>query len=131
LAEGKPNAPVLAVSAELAVGFLLVAALVAGFDEAGIGIAMSVGTAVSVVVLLAAAQPQIRAGANRVARITAITALAVGAGQVLPVSFDTTGLLAALFTSAVAWLALGAVFLRGELAQVLGMIRHLGPRAAQ
>jgi O-antigen/teichoic acid export membrane protein len=131
LAEGKPNAPVLAVSAELAVGFLLVAALVAGLDETGVGIAMSVGTVVSVVILLAATHPLVRAGAHRVARITVITALAAAVGQLLPVPYNTVGLLAALCASAVAWLALGTVLLRGELAQVLGMIRRLGPRVAQ
>src|SRR4051812_3722060 len=88
LAEGKPNAPVMAVSAELIVGFLLVAALVASLDEAGIGIAMSVGSAVSVAILLAATHPLVRSGAGRVIRITVITALAAAAGQLLPVPYD-------------------------------------------
>jgi PST family polysaccharide transporter len=131
LAEGKPNTPVLAVSAELAVGFLLVAVLVAGFDEAGVGIAMSAGTVVSVAILLAATHRLVRAGAHRVARITVITALAAAAGQLLPVPYDTAGFLAALCTSAIVWLGLGAVLLRGELGQVLGMIRRLGPKAAR
>jgi lipopolysaccharide exporter len=129
LAEGKPNAPVMAVSAELVVGFLLVAALVASFDEAGIGIAMSVGTVVSVAILLATTHPLVRAGTSRVIRITVITALSAAAGQLLPVSYDWTGLLASLCASAIAWLALGSVFLHGELAQVLGMVRRLSPRA--
>jgi PST family polysaccharide transporter len=129
LAEGKPNAPVMAVGAELVVGFLLVAALTASLDEAGVGIAMSVGTVVSVAILLTTTHPLVRAGASRVTRITVITAFAAAAGQLLPVSYDWTGLLIALCASAIAWLALGAVFLHSELAQVLGMVRRLSPRA--
>jgi hypothetical protein len=131
LAEGKPNAPVFAVSAELAIGFLLVAALVTNFDEAGIGIAMSVGSVASVVVLLASTQPLVRSGVGKVARVTAISFLAAAAGQLIPAPYDTAGMLAALCVSAVAWLALAAIFVRDEMARIVGMIRAMRPRTAQ
>jgi O-antigen/teichoic acid export membrane protein len=131
LAEGKPNLPVLAVSAELLVGFLLVAALVGSLDEAGIGIAMSVSATVAVAILLANTHPSIRAGVGEVARVTAISFLAAAAGQLLPVPYDSVGLLATLSVSAIAWLALAAVFLHDEMAQVMGMIRKLRPGAAR
>jgi lipopolysaccharide exporter len=131
LAEGKPNGPILAIAAELAVGFLLVAALVGNLDEAGIGIAMSVAALVSSAILLATAHPLVRAGASDVARLTAITFLAAAAGQLLSVPYNGVGLFAALCVSAFAWLALAAVFLRSEMGQALGMIRGLMPRHAR
>lgn len=131
LAEGKPNGPILAIAVELVVGFLLVAALVGSLDEAGIGIAMSVAALVSSVILLATAHPLVRAGAGDVARLTAITFLAAAAGQLLSVPYDGAGLLTALCASAVAWLALAAVFLRSEMGQAVGMIRSLMPRHAR
>lgn len=130
LAEGKPNAPVLAVGVELAMGFLLVAALVGSFDEAGVGVAMSAGTAVSVAILLASTQPQIRAGVGQVARVTAITFLAAAAGQLIPVPYDAAGMLAALCVSAIVWLALAAAFVRDEMGRIVGSIRALKPRMA-
>jgi lipopolysaccharide exporter len=131
LAEGKPNGPILAIAAELVVGFLLVTALLGSLDEAGIGIAMSVAALVSSAILLATAHPLVRAGAGDVARLTAITFLAAAAGQLLSVPYNAIGLLAALCASALAWLALAAVFLRSEMGQALGMIRSLMPRHAR
>jgi O-antigen/teichoic acid export membrane protein len=125
LAEGRPNTPVLAVAVELFIGILLLATLVGALDEAGIGIAMSASAAVSVAILLATAHSVVRSGVGSVARITAITALAAAAGQLLPVSYDVIGLLASLCASAIVWLVLAAVFLPGEVRQVIGMIRRL------
>jgi O-antigen/teichoic acid export membrane protein len=131
LAEGKPNAPVVAIAAELVVGFLLVAVLVGSLDEAGIGIAMSVAAAVSAAILLATTNPLVRTGVGEVARVTAITFLAAAAGQLLPVPYDGAGLLATLSVTAIAWLALAAVVLRGEVGQVVGMIRGMRAKPAQ
>lgn len=131
LAEGKPNASVLAIAVELIVGFLLVAVLVGGLDETGIGIAMSAAALVSATILLATTRPAVRAGAGEVARVTAITFLAAAAGQVLPVHNDAVGLLASIFTSGITWLGLAAILLRGELTRVTGMIRGLRTRPAQ
>jgi O-antigen/teichoic acid export membrane protein len=127
LAEGKPNAPVLAVGSELAVGFLLVAALIGGLDEAGVGIAMSVGAAVSVAILLASTQPLVRAGIGQVARVTAVTFLAAAAGQLIPVPYDAAGMLAALCASAIVWLTLAIVFVRDDMMRIVGMVRSLRP----
>lgn len=130
LAEGKPNASVLAIGVELVVGFLLVAVLVGSLDETGIGIAMSAAAVVAAAILLATTPASVRAGAGEVARVTAITFLAAAAGQVLPVDNDAVGLLASLLASGVAWLVLAAVFLRNELTRVTGMIRGLRTRPA-
>jgi O-antigen/teichoic acid export membrane protein len=131
LAEGKPNAPVLAVGAELAVGFLLVAALVSNFNEAGVGVAMSVGTVVSVAILLASTQPLVRGGVGKVVRITAISFLAAAAGQLIPAPYDAVGMLAALSVSGVVWLLLATVLVRDETTRVVGMIRAMKARTAR
>jgi O-antigen/teichoic acid export membrane protein len=131
LAEGKPNLPVLAIGVELGVGFLFVATLVGALDEAGIGIAMSVGAAASAAVLLATVDPRVRSGGGKLVRVVVITLIAAAAGQLLPVSYDAGGLLAALGASAIVWLALAAVALRAETIRVMGMIRGLAPRRAQ
>src|SRR5206468_2777370 len=111
--------PVLAIGAELVVGFLLVAALVGAFDEAGIGIAMSVGAVVSSAVLLTTVDPQVREGGGKLARVIVITLIAAVAGQLLPVPYDTGGLLAALSVSAIVWTALAAVALHDETIRVV------------
>jgi lipopolysaccharide exporter len=131
LAKGEPNLPVLAIGVELIVGFLLVAALINGLDETGIGIAMSVSAAVSAAVLLATTDPQVRQGAGKVARVIAITFLAAATGQLLPVPNSAAGLLASLCASAIVWLALAGVVLQDEMVRVVGMIRRLAPRRAQ
>jgi lipopolysaccharide exporter len=131
LAEGKPNLPVLAIGVELVVGFLLVAALVGALDEAGIGIAMSVGAAASAAVLLATVDPRVREGGGKLTRVIVITFIAAAAGQLLPVSYDAGGLLAALSASAIVWLALAALALHDETIRVVGMIRGLVPGRAQ
>ncbi len=130
LAEGKPNIPVLAIAVELTLGFVLVAALIGGLDETGIGIAMSVGAVASASVLLLTADRQVRGGAGKVSRVIAITFLAAATGQLLPVSYDATGLLAALCASGVVWLGLAAALLHEDVLRVVGMIRGLAPRRA-
>lgn len=131
LAEGRPNSPVLAIAADLLVGYTLIALLLGGLDEIAIGIAMSAGAVVSTAILLSQAEPRVRAGTAKVARITAITALAATAGQLLPISNDLAGLLAALCASGLAWLALASLFLRSDLGRIGGMIRGMRPRAAR
>jgi len=131
LAEGRPNSPVLAIAADLLVGYALIALLLGGLDEIAIGIAMSAGAIVSTAILLSQAKPQVRAGAAKVARVTAITALAAAAGQLLPISNDLAGLLSALCASGLAWLALATLFLRSDLGRIGGMIRGMRPRAAR
>jgi O-antigen/teichoic acid export membrane protein len=131
LAEGKPNLPVLAIGAELVVGFLLVAALVGTLDEAGVGIAMSVGASVSAALLLATVDPRVREGGGRLARVIVVTLIAAAVGQLLPVSYDVGGLLEALSATALVWIALAAVVLHDETLRVVGMIRGLVPRRTQ
>jgi PST family polysaccharide transporter len=131
LAEGKPNPLVLAISVELLIGFALAAALMGALDETGIGIAMSVGSAAAAAILLRAVEPEVRAGAVTVAKVVAITAVAIAAGQLLPVSNDALGLLIALCASGLAWLALAAVIARAEMGRVLGMVRSVLPGSAR
>jgi PST family polysaccharide transporter len=129
LAEGNPNPPVLAIGVELLVGFLLVALLAGSSAEAGIGIAMSAGTVVAATILLVAAPSIVRAGSVKLVRTIAVTAIAIAVGQLLPVDDDAAGLTWSLAAIGVSWLALSAVFLRGELRQVIGMIRAVLPRS--
>ena len=103
-------------------------ALVGSLDEAGIGIAMSVSATVAVAILLANTHPiDPRRRRRGCPRVTADQLSSrPRSGQLLPVPYDSVGLLATLSVSAtLAWLALAAVFLHDEMAQVMGMIRKL------
>jgi PST family polysaccharide transporter len=122
LAEGEPNPPVIAVAVELGVGFLLAALLIGPFAESGIGAAMSIGAALSAAILLASAQPRVRAGVGKVARVAAISFLAAAVGQLLDVERDFAG---------VVWVALATGFLREDLVRALGVARTLMPGAAR
>jgi lipopolysaccharide exporter len=131
LAEGRPNPPLLSVTVELLAGLGLVAILIGGLEEAGIGIAISVGQLLAVAVLLAAIVPGVRAGAGTAARIVLVTGLAIAAGQLLTVGNDIAGLLAALAVSGFTWLALAALFAREQMLRVAGMVRSLLPGIAR
>jgi lipopolysaccharide exporter len=128
LAEGRPNVAILAILAELIVGFLLAAVLIGGHDETGVGIAMSAGALVSATILLATVHPVVRAGASGVAAATAITFLAAAAGQLIPVSEDALGLVVSLAVVGLSWLALTALFSRQALVRTGVMVRRLMPR---
>jgi O-antigen/teichoic acid export membrane protein len=128
LAEGRPNAPVVAIVAEVAVGLLLAGVLTSALGESGVGIAMTAGALVSATILLTTTDPTVRAGSDSVARAAAIAFLAAAAGLLLPVPDDVVGLLASLLAAGIAWLGLAAIFARGELAQAVGMIRAVMPR---
>lgn len=130
LAEGRPNVPVTAIAVELAVGFALAALLIGPLDEAGIGIAMSVGSAIAAAILLATTVPAVRRGTGKVARVAAISFLAAAVGQALGVEKDAAGLLLALCASGVAWVALALAFLREDVRRALGVARTLMPGAA-
>lgn len=130
LAEGRPNAPVTAIAVELAVGFVLAALLIGPLDEAGVGIAMSVGSAIAATILLATTIPAVRHGTGKVVRVAAITFLAAAGGQALGVEEDAVGLVLALCASGVAWVALALAFLREDVRRALGVARTLMPGAA-
>jgi O-antigen/teichoic acid export membrane protein len=127
LAEGKPNAPIVAIVAELTVSFLLVAALLGSLQETGIGIAMSVGSCAAALALLVAVHPIMRAGSLAVVRATVVAFLAAAVGQLLPVSNDAWGLVASLAAVGTAWLVLSYMLMREEMRQVLSMAQALLP----
>lgn len=131
LAEGKPNPPIVAVAVELLLGFALVAALIGGLDEAGIGIAMSVAAMLAAAILLKAAPPSIRAGGGTVARIAMISALAIGVAQLIPVRDDIVGLLTTGCVAGVAWLGLAFLLVHAEMSRVTTMARSLLPGTAR
>jgi PST family polysaccharide transporter len=131
LAEGKPNRPVAAIAAELLTGFLLAAILIGGLDEAGIGIAMSVGSALAAAILLASAPGQIRVGTWKVARVAAISFLAAAAAQLLDLNENGVGLIIALCVSGAVWIALALAFLRSDVTRAFGVARGLLPGAAR
>ncbi len=132
LAEGKPNVPVLAVSAEadprVPPG--------RGSDwqastRRGSASRCRLARAVSVFVLLVAAQPQVRSRCRSGCPRHRDNLLAAAAGQILPVSYDAAGLIAALFATGVRLAGAGCRSPpRRRLGQVLGMIRGLGPRGS-
>jgi lipopolysaccharide exporter len=131
LAEGRPNAAIAAIAAELVAGFALVAALIGPLEEAGIGIAMTAGTLLAVTILLATTEPAVRSGARAVVRIGAISFLAALAGQLLPVAEDWIGLLLSLAAIAATWLVLSGIFARQEMRQVIRVIRAFLPGRGQ
>jgi O-antigen/teichoic acid export membrane protein len=128
LAEGRPNAPVVAVVAEVVSGFLLAAVLIGSLGAVGVGIAMSAGALASAAILVTTTDPTVRRGAVSVAGAAAIAFLATAAGLLLPVPDDVFGLLASLLAAGVAWLALAAIFARAELSRAIGMIGAVMPR---
>jgi lipopolysaccharide exporter len=125
LAEGRPNVPIAAITAELSIGFLLAGLLTGALGESGIGIAMSAGGLASTTILLATVEPVTRAGAARVARATAIAFAAAAAGQLLPVPSDGCGLTASLLVTGLSWLTLSVLFMREEMARAWGLMRRL------
>lgn len=131
LAEGEPNPPVAAVAAELSVGFLLAALLIGPLDETGIGVAMSIGAAISATILLATTRAEVRAGTGKVARVAAISFLAVAAGQLLSADRDLAGLVLSASATGAVWLALATTFLREDVVRALGVGRTLLPGAAR
>ncbi|HVY79127.1 MAG TPA: oligosaccharide flippase family protein [Solirubrobacterales bacterium] len=131
LAEGEPNRPVAAIAAELVVGFLLVAILVGGLDEVGIGISMSIGSALAATILLAPTPPPVKAGTWKVAHVAAISFLAAAAAQLLSLNNDVAGLIIAICISGAVWVALALAFLRSDVTRAFGMARSLLPGAAQ
>ena len=130
LAEGKPNAPIAAIAAELAVGFLLVAVLVGALDETGIGIAMSVGAAVS---------RRDPAGDHAAPRCAAGPATSPGSRRSRSsprrsgscCRSPTTPSGCSLRSAQAGWPGWCSrpSSLRGEMGQVFGMVRDLMPRA--
>lgn len=129
LAEGRPNAAILAVAVELALGFLLVALLIGPLDETGIGIAMSAGAAAGAAVLLATTHPRVRLGGLAVLRAGLISAVAAAAGLLLPVGADAGGLIASLAAIVAVWLVLSSFFARDEVGQLIGAVRGMVPIA--
>jgi O-antigen/teichoic acid export membrane protein len=128
LAEGRPNAPVFAILAEVTIGLALAGLLLGPLDESGVGIAMSVGALASAAILVMTTDPTVRRGAVSVARATAIAFLAAAAGLLLPVPDNAVGLLASLLAAGLAWLALAAIFARAELGRAIGLIGAVMPR---
>jgi lipopolysaccharide exporter len=131
LAEGEPNRPVIAIAVELVVGFLLAVVLVSSLDEVGIGLAMSAGSALAAVILLAPTPQQVKAGAWKVGRVAAISFLAAAAAQLLDLDNDVAGLAIAVCLSGIAWIALALVFLRNDVLRAIGVARTLMPGAAR
>jgi len=127
LAEGKPDAPVAAIGLELIVSLALTALLIEGLHSSGIGIAMSIGSLASAVVLLRSAGPTVRRGATAMGRAIAIAFVAAVAGQLLPVHDGLAGLAASLAAACATWLALSTLFSKPEMASVLSRARTLIP----
>ncbi len=129
LAEARPNPTIAATAAEATVQFMLAIALVGTLHETAVGIAITVGSATSLLVLAITTDRRLRRALISVARATLIAAAAAGAAQALNLSNDVAGLITGLATVSVVWLALGGLLARPELRELLSLARPVLRRA--
>lgn len=125
MADGDASYPLASAISESAVLLALAALLTATLEEAGVGIALTVSTLVGTAVLALGSHPLLRRSLVAVGRSTLIAAAACGAAQALDVGNDLAGLLAAIVTAAVVWLALEAIFDRRDLRDLIGLARPM------
>jgi PST family polysaccharide transporter len=123
LAQGQPNAPIVATAAEAIVQFAIAIALTATMGETAVGLAVALGSATSLLVFCISTDPRLRRSVLRVGRTTLIAAASTGAAQALNVSNDLGGLIVALATVTVTWVGLEALFARAELTELLRLAR--------
>lgn len=125
LAEGRPNYPLAASIAETGVAFVLAATLTLPMGETGVGLAMTASALAGTIALAVGTHQALRQALFGVAKASLIAAAAAGAGQLLGVSSDLSGLLVSLGVVGVIWLALEAVFSRADLARIVDLARPL------
>ena len=129
LAEGRPNAPIVAAVVEAVILCLLGALLIGPLAETGVGIAVAVSSVVATAVFALSTHPQVRASLLAVIKATLIAAIAAAAAQLLDLSNDVEGLLIAVAVVAAVWLVLELIFSRRELGEAINFVRPFFGRA--
>jgi O-antigen/teichoic acid export membrane protein len=125
LAEGKPNYPMIASIVEAAMAFALAATLTVSMGEAGVGLALTISTLASTIVLAIGTHPLMRRALIAVAKASLIAATAAGAAQLLDVGNDLGGLIVSLTAVSLVWLTLEAVFSRSDLTRIIELARPM------
>jgi O-antigen/teichoic acid export membrane protein len=130
LANGDARSPLLGTLAQAAITFALAVILIPGSNLFAAGLAMGVGlTAFSAFLFLATAPPAVRSLRGLVLRALIIAALAAGAARLLQDGGELVQLIITLGVSGAVWLALTAVFMRGELTMLIEVVRrHVLPQ---
>lgn len=129
LAEGKPNAPIVAAVVEAGLLCLLGALLIGPLAETGVGIAIAVSSVVATAVFAVSTHPKLRTSLVAVVKATLIAAIAAAAAQVLDLSNDIEGMLIAVTVVAAVWLVLEVIFSRRELGEALNLVRPFFSKA--
>lgn len=129
MAGGEANVPLASAISESVAACLLAALLIGPFDEAGVGLALTVSTLVGLLVLAIGSHPLVRRSLLGVAKATAIAATAVGAAQLAGVSEDVTGLIVSVGIVSVVWIVLELATSRAELLRIVRLARPLVRRS--
>ncbi len=125
MADGRAGTPLASAVSETAVLLAMAAAITVPMGEAGVGLAITVSTAVGLIPLAIAAHPVVRRSLLAVAKASAIAALAASAAQLLGFAEDATGLLLSLAVVTAVWLPLEVLFSRDEMRRVVKTIRPI------
>jgi PST family polysaccharide transporter len=115
LSEGHSRGPIVAVACSAIAMAAACLAAVPPLGTAGVGIALSLSAAVSVVVLSLHADAAMRDAALPVGRALAIGSLAAAAGYLVPLGETWIGLALRLGIAGTVWAGLGALLMRPEL----------------
>lgn len=128
LAENRPNDAIAAGAVETATLFVLTAALTGTLDETGVGIALAVSAVSSAAVMALLMPRRLRRSLVVVTRATLVAAGATAAAQLANLGNDVTGLAAGAVIVTGTWLALSAIFARGDLIEAVSAARPLVAR---
>jgi len=123
LAEADANPTIAATGVEALLQCAIAVTLTGLLHEIAVGIAITVGSAASMLVLAATTAPGVRSALFRVGRTALIAVAAAGAGQALDLSHDVTGLAVGFVTVSAVWVTLETLFARRELGELLGLAR--------
>jgi O-antigen/teichoic acid export membrane protein len=127
LSEGRPEAPIAAVVGSAIAMVAICLAAVPAWDTTGVGIAMSVGSLVSVAILGFRADGEMRTAAPPLARALLVGCAAAAAGYLAPLADTWVGLALAAVIVATAWAGLAMLTIRAELLVALRIARPMLP----
>jgi lipopolysaccharide exporter len=127
LSKGRPDAPIAAVVGSAIAMVAICLAAVPAWDTTGVGIAMSVGSLVSVAILGFRADGEMRAAAAPLTWALSIGSAAAAAGYVAPFADTWIGLLLTAGLVAAIWAGLALLTMRAELLAALRIARPMLP----
>ena len=127
LSQGRPNGPIVAVTASALAMIGFAALAVPALDAAGVGLAMTIGAVVNVAVLAVYTERAMRSAIGPVAWALAIGAIAVAVGYLPPLPETLLGLAARLVLVTTVWTSLALWLMRPVLLDALRVARPIVP----